>query len=96
MLLMIISFLLLCGVRGSLVYNSKEIVVLQMLLLIVVLIGWKYTKIFFNNVSGIGNTFVKIQYSMCMIFVVGGSRFGGVELMTIIIMVGGLIPVLNS
>lgn len=39
---------------------------------------------------------MKIQYSICIIFVVGGSGFRGVELMTTLIMIGGIMPVLNS
>lgn len=38
-MVMVISFLLLCGVGGSLVYNSKEIIVFQMLLMVVVFVG---------------------------------------------------------
>lgn len=95
-MVMVISFLLLCGVGGSLVYNSKEMVVFQILLIVIVFVGWKYTKIFFNSVSGNRNNLVKIQYSICIIFVAGGSGFRGVELMTVLIMVGRIMPILNS
>jgi len=39
MIVMIISFLLLCGVGGSLVYNSKEMIIFQILMFVVVLVG---------------------------------------------------------
>lgn len=95
-MIMVISFLLLCGVGRSLVYNSKEMIVFQILLIVVVFVRWKYTKIFFNSISGNGNSLVKIQYSMCIIFVIGGSGFRGIELMVILVMIRGMIPILNS
>lgn len=93
---MVISFLLLCGVGGSLVYNSKEIIVFQILLMIVVFIRWKYTKMFFNSVSRIRSNLMKMQYSLCIIFVIGGTGFGGIEMMIILIIIRGIIPILNS
>jgi len=39
MIVMVISFLLLCGVGGSMIYNSKEMVLLHIILILVVLIG---------------------------------------------------------
>lgn len=38
-IVILISFLLLCGIGGSLVYNSKEIIVFQFLLVLVVILG---------------------------------------------------------
>lgn len=96
MIVIVMSFLLLCRVGGSLVYNSKEIIVFQILLLIVVFVRWKYTKTFFNNASGIINAVMKMQYSMCIIFVIGRSGFRGVELILLIVMMGRVVPVLNS
>lgn len=96
MMIMVMSFLLLCGVGGSLIYNSKEMIVFQMLLMIIVFVGWKYTKTFFNSANRMNNTLVKMQYSMCIIFVIRGSGFGGVELMTLVIIIGGIMPILNS
>lgn len=51
---------------------------------------------FFNNVNGISVIVIKIQFSMLLIFILGGSGFGGVELIIILIIVRGLIPVFNS
>jgi len=38
-MVIIISFLLLCGVRRSMIYSSKEMIVLQITLILVVLMG---------------------------------------------------------
>jgi len=38
-MVIVISFLLLCGVGGSIIYNSKEMIVLQIIILLVVLMG---------------------------------------------------------
>jgi len=91
-----ICFLLLCGVGGSIVYNSKEMIVLQLMSLVVVLMGWKYTKAFFHNVGGIGNNLIKIRYSTVAIFITGGSRFGRVEMVVVTVVIGGLMRVVNS
>jgi len=95
-MIMVLSFLLLSGVGGSLIYNSKEIIVFQILMLIVVYIRWKYTKVFFNRVSGMGVVLIKISYSTVMIFVLGGSGFGGVDMMTIVVIMGCIAPLFNS
>jgi len=96
MIVIVMSFMLLCGVRGSMVYNSKEIVVLQVMLILVVMIGWKYTKVFFNNMGGINVSLKKMSYSVVMLFILGGTGFGRVELILVLVIVGGLIPIVNS
>jgi len=92
----VISFLLLCRVRGSIIYSSKEMIVLQVIILLVVLIGWKYTKVFFNNMGGMNVTLMKMNYSIAMLLVLGGTGFRRVELILVLVMVRGLIPVVNS
>jgi len=86
----------LCRVGGSIIYNSKEIIVLQIIILLVVLIGWKYTKVFFNNMGGMNVTLMKMNYSIIMLIVLGGTGFRRVELILVLVMVGGLMPVVNS
>jgi len=93
---MVISFLLLCGVGRSIVYNSKEMIVLQVIILLIVLIGWKYTKVFFNNMGGVNFNLIKINYSIVMLTVLGGTGFRGMELMLVLIIVRRLIPIVNS
>jgi len=78
------------------IYNSKEIIVLQVIILLVVLMGWKYTKVFFNNMRGMNISLIKMNYSIVMLMVLGGTRFRRVELMLVLVMVRGLIPVVNS
>lgn len=50
---------------------------------------------FFSGVGGMNVGVMKMQYSMSVIFVIRGSRFRGVEIMTLLIMVGRLLPVFN-
>jgi len=93
---MVISFILLCGVRGSMIYSSKEMIVLQVMLVLVVLMRWKYTKVFFNSIGGMNVSIIKISYSVIILFALGGTGFGGVEFVLILIIVGGVIPIVNS
>jgi len=92
----VISFLLLCRVGRSIIYNSKEIIVLQIIILLIVLIGWKYTKVFFNNMGGMNITLMKMNYSIVMLLVLGGTGFGRTELILVLVMIRRLIPVVNS
>lgn len=39
---------------------------------------------------------IKMSYSMCVIFVIGGSGFRRVEIVIIIVMMGGLLPMFSS
>jgi len=95
-IIIMISFLLLCGVGGSLIYNSKEMVILQVLLVIVIFVGWKYTKVFISGVGRTNGGLVKMKWSVCMIFVSGRSGFRGMEMVITLMMIGRVIPVLNS
>jgi len=93
---MVMSFLLLCRVRGSIIYNSKEIIVLQIIMLLVVMIGWKYTKVFLNNIGGLNTSLMKMNYSMVILVVLGRTGFRRVELILVLVIIGGLIPIVNS
>jgi len=95
-MVMIISFLLLCRIGGSIIYSSKEIIVLQIVMFLIVLLGWKYTKTFFHRISRSSNSLMKINYSVIMMIVLGRTRFGGVEYILALIILGGLMPVFNS
>jgi len=93
---MTMSFLLLCGVRRSIIYNSKEIIILQIVMLLVVLIGWKYTKVFFNNMGGMNINLMKMNYSIVILIVLGRTGFRRVELILVLAIIRRLIPVVNS
>jgi len=95
-MVMAISFLLLCRVGRSIVYSSKEVVVLQVMLLLVVLMGWKYTKVFLSSIRGMNTVLMKMNYSIMMLLVLGGTRFGGVEAMLVLIMIGRVMPIVVS
>jgi len=96
MIVIVMSFLLLCGVGGSIVYNSKEIIILQTIMLLIVLMGWKYTKVFFNNMRGINVSLMKMNYSIVILIVLGRTGFRRVELILVLVMVRGLMPIVNS
>jgi len=90
------SFIILMGVGGSLVYNSKEIIIFQVILIIVVFVRWKYTKSFLNVVSGMNNGLIKISYSIVLIFMLGGSGFASMEVIVIALIAGALMPIVSS
>jgi len=95
-IVIVLSFLLLCGIRRSMIYNSKEIIVLQIIILLIVLIGWKYTKVFFNNMGGMNSNLIKMNYSIVMLVVLGRTGFGRTELILLLIIVRRLMPIVNS
>lgn len=78
------------------IYNSKEMIVLQVMLLLVVFIGWKYTKMFFHGISRISNGLMKMNYSIVIMIILGRTGFRGVEFILVLVMLGRLIPVFNS
>jgi len=39
---------------------------------------------------------IKINYSLLILMVMGGTGFRGVELILVLIMIRGLIPIINS
>jgi len=46
--------------------------------------------------GGINVTLIKMNYSILMLSVLGGTGFGRVELILVLVMIGRLIPVVNS
>jgi len=46
--------------------------------------------------GGMNITLIKMSYSIVMLLVLGGTGFRRVELTLMLVMVGGLIPVVNS
>jgi len=95
-IVMVMSFMLLCRVRGSIIHNSKEMIVLQVIILLVVIMGWKYTKVFFNNIGGVNVNLIKMSYSMVILMVLGRTGFSGVELIFILVIIRGLMSIVNS
>lgn len=51
---------------------------------------------FLSNVRGIDSSMIVIRLSLCLLFVTGRSGFGGMELVTLLIVVRLLTPVINS
>jgi uncharacterized membrane protein len=96
MLVIILSFLLLCAIGRSIIYSSKELIVLQAIMILIVLVGWKYSKSFFNGSGSYRMSLLKMSKSIMMIFVVGGSGFAGVEMVTLVVFTGGLLFLVSS
>jgi len=45
---------------------------------------------------GMNTNLIKMNYSIVMLIVLGGTGFRGVELILVLVMVRGLMPVVNS
>jgi len=52
--------------------------------------------VFFNNIGGINVNLIKMNYSVIMLMVIGRTRFRRVEIILVLVMIRGLIPVVNS
>jgi len=52
--------------------------------------------VFLFNAGGLNTILMKMSYSIIMLIVIGGTRFRGVELVRILIITGGLLPIVNS
>jgi hypothetical protein len=72
---MILSFLVLCRVRGSLVGASKEYILLSVYGLVIMVMGWRYTKNFINNMDGSTSKYLIDVRFLALIFMVGGTSF---------------------
>lgn len=68
----VMAFLLLTGVGGSIVFGSKERVVLEMVSVFVVIVGWKYSKVFFSQFRGYINRYNIMRMSLYLYRFIGG------------------------
>lgn len=66
------AFLLLTGVRGSMVFGSKEVVTLEMASIFIVVIRWKYSKLFFSQLRGYVRGYNIMRGSMILYLFIGG------------------------
>lgn len=78
-IVMVGGFVLLCGVGGSLVSNSKEYVLLGVFRIIVMIIRWNYSKNFMNNVDRSSSKYILESGFLFLIVVMGGSGFISVD-----------------
>jgi len=92
----LLSFLLLCRVGRSMVYNSKEMILLNMTMMLVIAIGWKYTKVFLNGISRINTSMLTMSYSSIILVFLRRSGFGRVDFVSVLILVRGVICLVNS
>jgi len=91
-----LSFLLLCGVGRSIIFSSKEFILLEFVRLIVIVVRWNYSKVFLNSVSSYDSTITLINCSILLLLVMGGSGFSGLDLMSLGVMATLMIVVFNS
>jgi hypothetical protein len=91
-----LSFLLLCGVRGSIIFNSKEFVLLEFAGILVVVLGWNYSKAFFSNISSYNGVVTLMSFSSSLLLLIGGSGFSGLDLVSMLAFVVVFTILLNS
>ncbi|MBP94371.1 hypothetical protein CMK18_00285 [Candidatus Poribacteria bacterium] len=80
---MSIAFIILCGVGRSLVGSSKEYVILSFMRVVVIVMGWRYSKNFLNNVDGINSKYMMDIRFLPLIFVMRGLGFMSVDVVII-------------
>lgn len=83
----ILSFIILCGVGGSLVGASKEYVLLSVYGVVVIVMGWGYTKSFINNMDGGTNKYMVDAIFLSLLFVVGGMGFLSLEVVVMVFVI---------
>jgi len=76
---MALAFVMLCGVRGSLVNASKEYVILSLIGVIIIVMGWRYSKNFLNNIDGVINKYLLDHGFLPLIFVMRRLGFMTVD-----------------
>jgi glucan phosphoethanolaminetransferase (alkaline phosphatase superfamily) len=91
-----LSFLLLARVGRSIIYSSKEYIVIQLVAFLIVIIGWNYTKSFFRNLSYYGINRRLMNFSAILLLFMRGSGFGGVDMMSVLFMVITFSFLINS
>jgi len=84
LMVMNISFLVLCGVGGSMVFSSKEFILMEFLGLVVIVIRWGYSKTFLSNAGFYNSTMTIMNCSAALLVMVGGSGFSGVDQMSVL------------
>jgi NADH:ubiquinone oxidoreductase subunit 5 (subunit L)/multisubunit Na+/H+ antiporter MnhA subunit len=96
MMIMNLSFLLLCGIGRGIIFSSKEFIMLEFVRVLVIVVRWNYSKVFFSNVSSYNTTMTLIRCSSLLLLLVGRSRFSGLDLVSIFSSIILFIMVFNS
>lgn len=89
-MVMTLGFLLLCGVRGSLVASSKEYILLGVFGIFVMVMGWNYSKNFMNNVDRVVNKYMMESRFLCLIVLLRGSRFMSIDVVLLTVVCLGM------
>jgi hypothetical protein len=76
---MVMAFVILCRVGGSLVGASKEYIILSFMGIVVIVMGWGYSKNFMNNLDGINSKYILDGGFLPLIFVMGRLGFMSLE-----------------
>jgi len=87
---MVMGFVMLCGVRGSLVSNSKEYILLRVFRMVVIVMRWSYSKNFINNVDRGVSKYMLDSRFMYLILVMGGCRFVSLDVVLLVFVCFGL------
>jgi NADH:ubiquinone oxidoreductase subunit 5 (subunit L)/multisubunit Na+/H+ antiporter MnhA subunit len=77
--IIVMAFVILCRVGGSLVGASKEYIILSFMRVVVVVIGWGYSKNFMNNMDGVNHKYILDGGFILLMFLMGGLTFISLE-----------------
>lgn len=96
LIVMNMCFLLLCGVRGSIVFSSKEFILLEFVRVAVIVVRWSYSKTFLHNTSGYNCVMTVMNSSGLLLLLSRGSGFSGLDLVSLTSMTVLGVFVINS
>lgn len=91
-----LSFLLLCGIGGRIIFSSKEFILLEFVRVLIVVVGWNYSKTFFSNISSYNTAITLMGSSSLLLLSMGGSGFSGLDLVSVVRSTALFMVVFNS
>jgi NADH:ubiquinone oxidoreductase subunit 5 (subunit L)/multisubunit Na+/H+ antiporter MnhA subunit len=96
MIIMNLSFLLLCGIGRGIVFSSKEFILLEFVRVSIIVVGWNYSKTFFSNISSYNTVITLMGSSSLLLLLIRGSGFSRLDLVSIVGLTVLFILVFNS
>lgn len=96
MMIMNLSFLLLCGIGGGILFSSKEFILLEFVGTLVAVLGWNYSKSFFSSVSAYDTSITLMGSSSLLLLLLGGSGFAGSDIFSMLLLACLVMFLINS
>lgn len=81
---------MLCRVGRSLVNASKEYILLSVYRIVVIVIGWCYTKNFLTNIDRNGAKYIVDSGFLPLLLVIGGISFMSLEVVMLVFVALGM------